>query len=328
MTSTQIQTSKLNDPLLHGFEMPLEATYYPLGFPLQITTNCTDILSAADDSWGRFREIYSQPALQMRIGVLEGGPSECPGDPVYRSQRSLQARIADPENFSVSDIRTGFAYAWLTRATVQNRAYLRWHFIEGMTWDLLGPYITPVHAGCVRFAGRGVLMCGDSGAGKSSLTYACARRGWTFMSDDSSNLVRGREGAVVVGNPYQIRFRESALELFPELRTRPLTAKFTGGLAIELATSGLPEIETTLESSVDYIVFLNRSLGGPARLVSFSKEAALQWFEQVIFCAEKDFVDAQKASLRNLLSAQVFELRYNDLTSAIERLESLIQNGR
>jgi hypothetical protein len=328
MTATQAQACKLNDPLLHDFEMPLEAIFYPLGFPLQITTNSTDVLAAADESWGRFRKIYSQPALQMRIGVLEGGPSECPGDPVYREQRSLQARIADPENFSVSDIRRGFAYAWLTRATVQNRAYLRWHFIEGMSWDLLAPYITPVHAGCVRFADRGVLICGDSGAGKSSLTYACARRGWTFMSDDSSNLVHGRQGAVVVGNPYQIRFRESAIELFPELHTQALTPKLSGGLAIELATVTLPEIKTTLESSVDYIVFLSRAFGGPARLVSFSKEAALQWFEQVIFCAEKDLVDAHKASLRNLLSAEVFELRYNDLASAIARLESLVQTGR
>jgi hypothetical protein len=327
MTSTQAQMSKLNDPLLHDFEMPLRATYYPLGFPLRIATNSAEILLAADDSWGRFREIYSQPALQMRIGVLEGGPSECPGDPVLREQRSLQARVADPENFSVSDVRRGFSYAWLTRATVRNRAYLRWHFIEGMTWDLLGPYLTPVHAGCVRFANRGILICGDSGAGKSSLTYACARHGWTFMSDDSSNLVRGRQGAVVVGNPYQIRFRESAIELFPELRTQALTPKFTGGMAIELSTSSLPEIKTTLESSVDYIVFLNRALAGPARLVSFSKEAAMQWFEQVVVCGEKDSVDAHKATLRNLLSAQMLELRYSDLASAIEQLESLVQSG-
>ncbi len=193
---------------------------------MKITTNSTEILLAAEESWGRFREIHRQPALQMRIGVLEGGPSECPGDPVVREQRSLRARVADAENFSFSDIRHGFAYAWLTRATVEQRGYLRWHFIEGMAWDLLAEYLTPVHAGCVRYEGRGVLICGDSGAGKSSFTYACAKRGWTFMSDDSSNLVRGREGAVVVGNPYKIRFRESAIALFPELGAQIRTAAF------------------------------------------------------------------------------------------------------
>jgi hypothetical protein len=328
MTPTQAQETKLNDPLMHDFDMPLQSTFYPLGFPVKITTNSTEVLLAAEESWGRFREIHRQPALQMRIGVLEGGPSECPGDPVVREQRSLRARVADAENFSFSDIRHGFAYAWLTRATVEQRGYLRWHFIEGMAWDLLAEYLTPVHAGCVRYEGRGVLICGDSGAGKSSFTYACAKRGWTFMSDDSSNLVRGREGAIVVGNPYKIRFRESAIALFPELAAQIRTPRFTGGLAIELATTSVPEIKTTLESSVDYIIFLNRALAGPARVAPFSKESAMRWFEQVMCAREKDVNDAHKAALQNLLSAEVFELRYSDLPSAIEHLEALVQGGR
>jgi hypothetical protein len=326
MTVTAQETKRI-DPLMHDFEMPLQATYYPLGFPLRITTNSAEILLAAEESWGRFREMHPQPAVQMRIGVLEGGPSECPSDPVVREQRSLRARVADAENFSFTDIRSGFAYAWLTRATVENRGYLRWHFIEGMSWDLLEPYLTPVHAGCVRFEGRGVLICGDSGAGKSSMTYACARRGWTFMSDDSANLLRGREGAVVVGNPYNIRFRESAIALFPELAAQVPTRRATGELAIELSTSSVPEIRTTLESAVDYIVFLNRAIDTQPRVAAYSKDAALRWFEQVICCRDKDVIDAHKASLRNLLSAQVFELRYSDLSAAIDRLETLLQTG-
>src|SRR5580692_7667414 len=327
MTATQAQETKLIDPLMHDFAMPLEATYYPLGFPVHIATNSNGILLAAEESWGRFRQMHSIPPLHMRIGVLNGGSPECPGDPVVREQRSLRARVADAENFAYSDIRNRFAFAWLTRATVVNRPYLRWHYIEGMSWDLLEPYLTPIHGGCVRFEGKGVLICGDSGAGKSSLTYACARRGWTLMSDDSSNLVRGREGAVVVGNPYTIRFRESAIGVFPELAAQALTPRLSGELSIELSTSSIPEIRTTLGSSVDYIVFLNRSIAGPARLAPFSKDDAFRWFEKVICCREKDVVDGHKAALRNLLSAQIFELRYSDFTSAIDRLESLVQTG-
>jgi hypothetical protein len=322
----QTQTSK-TDQLLCDFEMSLQATYYPLGFPLTITTNSSEILRAAEESWGRFHKVYSQAAMHIRIGVLEGGSAECPGEPIYREQRSLRIRIADVENFSVSDMKHGFAFAWLTRATVENQAYLRWYFIEGITWDLLEAHLTAIHAGCVQLNDRGVLVCGDSGAGKSSLTFACARRGWTFLSDDSTMLVHGREGAVVVGNPYQIRFRESAINLFPELRAKQLAPTFTGEMAIELPTSDLPEIKTTLECSIDYIAFLNRGPGGPARLLPFPKETALEWFEQFIFCREQDVVDAHKASLRNLLTAQIFELRYSDLDSAVQRLESLVHCG-
>ena len=76
-----------------------------------------------------------------------------------------------------------------------------------------------------------MLLCGDSGAGKSSLAFACALKGWTYVADDSSRLIRGQQDRVVVGNPYQMRFRESAVHLFLELRNLPLTARASGALS-------------------------------------------------------------------------------------------------
>jgi hypothetical protein len=323
----QTERSKRNDPWMREFEMPFRASYYPLGFPLTITTNSTEVLTGADESWGRFRKLHSQTELQMRIGVTNRGPSASRTNPILREQCGFRAHVADAENFAFADINRGFAFVWLTRATVEDRAYLRWWFIEGVAWDLLERYLTPIHAACVQLNGRGVLLCGDSGAGKSSLSYACARNGWAFLSDDSSCLVQGCEGAVVVGDPSKIRFRESAIELFPELKTQKFARRFTGEMAIELLTSNVPEIKTISECSVDYIIFLNCGHRGAAGLFPLPAQTALHWLERVIFCGEKNIVDAHKASLRNLLTAQVFELRYDDLASAVEQLESLVHGG-
>jgi hypothetical protein len=60
----------------------------------------------------------------------------------------------------------------------------------------------------------------------------------------------------------------------------------------------------------------------------FPKDKALLWFEQIIFPGEKDTVQAHKASLRQLLEAEVLELRYTHLDSAIEQLEALVCDGR
>jgi hypothetical protein len=109
------------DPLLYDFEMPLQATYYPFGFSLEITTNSHEVLAAAEESWGHFRKLFSEPPLQIRIGVLDGGPAEPPTVQTLRQQRGLLARVADAENFSVSDMNNGFAFVWLTRAAVENR---------------------------------------------------------------------------------------------------------------------------------------------------------------------------------------------------------------
>ena len=39
------------DPLWANVAMPLEQTFYPLGFPLQLSSNSPVILEAAQESW-------------------------------------------------------------------------------------------------------------------------------------------------------------------------------------------------------------------------------------------------------------------------------------
>jgi HPr Serine kinase C-terminal domain len=318
----------IGDPLLYDFELPLRATFYFLGFPIEIITNSSEVLSGAEESWGMFRKVYSEPSIQIRIGVLPGITEECPPRPICRGQRNLITLVADSNNYVMLDTRQGFAFGWLTQAAVQNRAYLRYHFLEGTAWILLEAlYLTSIHGACVELDGHGVLLCGDSGAGKSSLAYGCARNGWTFLSDDATCLVRNRAGRIVTGNPYQMRFRESAVDLFPELIHERVTPRETGEMAIELTTAAKQGLVTALECSVDYIVFLNRFDPLPDGLVCFSRELALQWFEQVVCFGEKYVREAHFATLRNLLGADLLELRYKRLDSAIHLLELLIRKG-
>lgn len=331
MDSTSKQNPR-HDPLLHDFELPLRAIYHPLGFSVEIATNCREVLLAAKESWGHFQKAFDAPLLRICIGVLDDGSASCAGLPVVRARRGLMARVADANNFSMSDVERGFAFAWLTQATVADRAYLRWHFIEGIAWDLLDPYVTPVHAACLRKDDCGILLCGDSGAGKTSLAYACALNGWTYLTDDSCCLVRGEHDRTVIGNPYQIRFRASAVDLFPELKDHcpklRVNGEKVGEIAFELPTDQLPAMTITTKSFVDYVIFLNRNRDGPACLLPHSRVTTLRWLDQVICCCEKKIVDAHKAALRKLAEAEIFELRYADLGSAIRELETLASGYR
>jgi HPr serine kinase-like protein len=327
MDESRVTTDPLtNDPVLYDLELPLRAVYYPVGFSVEIATNSEQVLAAAEESWGCFPRVLDEPPVLLRIAVMEGGKSECPPPPTVRGQRNLMLRVADATNFSVSHLELGFALGWLTPAVVANRSYLRYYFLEGMAWDLLEPlYLTSVHAACVRLENKGVLLCGDSGAGKSSLAFACARKGWLFLSDDSSCLIRKSNQPVVVGNPTQIRFRDSALELFPELSNRQITRRLNGKLSIEVPTASLPGIRTIFESSVDYIVFLRRGASGSPRLTPFPKEAALQWLEQVICYGNEAVRESQRESLLRLATAEIFELHYQNLDSAEATLREMLR---
>jgi hypothetical protein len=272
-----------HDPILSDFEFPLRAMYHPYGFSLEVLTNSRAVLAAAEESWGMMREHFHEPPARLCIGVLEGSSKDCPPAPVTRARRNLMTLTADADNFGVCDLRDGFAYCWLSRAASENTAYLRYHFLESTGPTLLEYlYTTPLHAACLEFSGRGVLLCGDSGAGKSSLAFACARHGWTFLSDDASAVVSKRKSRSVIGNPHRMRFRESAVQLFPELKDRPVTTRATGAQAIELTTDTLTGIKTARETEIDYIVFLNRHTAGPPWLSQFPKAEARDVFEHVI----------------------------------------------
>lgn len=316
------------DPLLCDVHLPLQAVYYPFGFPVQIATNEPGVLAGAEESWGNFRELFFEPPLQLRIGVQDRGPDVCPSIPVFRGQRNLVSLICDPQNFAVCDTRLGFAFCWVASSAVHCRAYFRYHFLEGIAGILLESlYLTSTHAACVSWGGKGVLLCGESGAGKSSLSFACARNGWTFTSDDSSCVVRKRKDPIVVGNPYQIRFRESAIELFPELVQQRVASRATGEMAIEVATETIPNIDINAECPIHYILFLNRGNSSPLQVLPLPRSKALQYFERAVCFGENHIRDDQSASLRNLLTAEVFEFRYSDLDSAVERLETLVRDG-
>ena len=66
-----------------------------------------------------------------------------------------------------------------------------------------------IHAGCVSFDGRGVLILGASGSGKSSLALQLMAYGFGFVSDDRT-AVAARGGIVVAAAPRPVRGRIEA----------------------------------------------------------------------------------------------------------------------
>ena len=312
------------DPLLCQFELPLERTYYPLGFPVHIATNSEDVLKATERKWAAFRPMFSTRPVQLRVGVLETGAEMQLVEPALRLQRHLLVKVGTTNDFAVCDTKQGFAFCWISGTTARNHPYVHTHYIEGVAfWALHANDLTPIHAACVSRNGKGFLFCGESEAGKSSLAYACARNGWTFVTDDLSELVRGWDTTSVLGNPHRFRLRESAAALFPELRQVPITNRANGERAIELYTAEWPNLITAPHSRVDYILFLHRCPSTKPSLLPFSREKALRWFEQILVMGDDEFRHVQSNSLRRLLSAEILEFRYSDMGPAVAELSRL-----
>ena len=269
-----------------------EATFFPLGFPLHIVSNSSLVLEAAEESWGQFEQVFTHTPLELHIGVKEDVEEEeeeegVPLAPIHSVNGHLLVNAADVDNFFVADLLKGRAIGWVTETTSISTMYLRYHFIEAATLSMLATLrAVPLHAACIHTGESGVLLCGESGAGKSSLAYAGSRAGWTFICDDACYLPLEREDRMVIGNCHQVRFRPSAAELFPEIRDYPITPRAAGKPSIEVHTSEWPTLSISRNTDVNHIVFLNRNLGDRQELVRLPASEVWPWFSQHLLVPE------------------------------------------
>ena len=322
--------SQVLDFSRHELEIPellLKRMFYPLGFPAEVRSNSAEVLELYEELWGMFEKQHDTEPILVDVCVIEGGSVECPPAPEFHMTLPLLTNFADGNNYAIVDIEQNRTHVLISRQTLRHKLYLG-QCLLGAPWCCIATrYATPVHAGCVSLNGRGILLCGDTGAGKSTLSYGCARAGWTYTSDDGSYVSHDRNDLLVTGTYYKVRFRPTAAELFPEVRGQEITPRVVGKPSIELPTAPMEHIECSQTAHVNFIVFLNRHSDGPPDLVPYRKDVARYSMRQVLY-GSPETLAVQYATIERLLTVDVLELRYTDLDWAVDRLQKLVQEGR
>lgn len=327
MHHSAVREPVVNDPLHTRVTLDHEATFYPYGFPVRLRSNSAIAIEAADRSWSTYRRRHDTAPLDIRLILSESNNPGCTEPPTFRSQGHLLSIVADHENFASLDLNAGFAFGWATTATAKNQEYFRQCLLDVMIYPLLKiAHLITLHAACVIYRGKGILLAGNSGAGKSSLSYACARRGWTFVSDDASAFQREKHTPMVIGHPQKFRFREPVGHLFPQFRHLTSTVRAYGKPTIEVRTQVIEELKIAEESAVDAIVFLNRSAyeGGPPAMLPVTPEDAWNRLSFSVWAIQMPAFEERLRALERLLAVPTYEMRYADFDPAIDLLERFV----
>lgn len=322
------QGAEILDPLGASTPLPHRKVVYPYGFPALIKTNEPRVIEHVEFSWGRCPKRFREMPVELRIIVSENTSLEVPPLPAYRSQANLLSVVSDAANHGCCDLAASRGFANLTRATIERGDYFRYNFLEGMIYSLLDTkHLATLHAACVARNGRGVLLAGESGAGKSSFAYACGLRGWTYISDDASSLVIKNRNRTVVGNPHSIRFRPSISTLFPGLKGH--VKDRNGKPTMEIRTEHFSKFRLAHECRVGHVVFLRRNSGDddPEELVALSRAERLRRILYNPWSSELPVYQDRIAAITRLADVPAYELSYRNFDRAIDRLERLVDRS-
>jgi len=289
---------------------------YPLGYPVDIVASDKEVLLAASKSWGAWPALFDHaPPMRFEIETHDGvAPRTVPH---FEAPAGWLRFSAGDHNFAVFELESRTGYMSVGGGALRDEAGFRHHWLEALVLTALDSvFFTPLHAACVARDGAGTLLCGDSGAGKSSLAYACARRGWTLVSDDAFHLAPGPESIGVGGSNF-IHLREPGRDLFPELDHVETGAAPNGKQAIEIDTAahGLKTARTAVASRCYFL----RRRPGPAAVRSFPVGPAIQYFLKYLL--PRDTTAAER-HLHKFLSAEPSVLEYEQLDDAVAVLEA------
>lgn len=300
--------------------------FYPMGFPVEIETEAPEIIVAAEQAWSRYSRVSQGEPVRIRVRVSDEREtvSDPPRVEFHDAWMSIVRSAANDARAHLSD---GIAEIRVTRDVASDPAYFNYHFLKPLTYLLLAPRnFAFVHASCVARNGRAMMLCGDALAGKTCLAFACARRGWTFLSGDATHLLHDSPDFSVVGRPFSIRFRESAKTLFPELTAWPAAMRPNGKTAIEVGTDRLG-LQTALQAPASHIVFLERSAANIAQISSMTADEAIRRLDHAAFFGDAGVRKRQRATLAHFASLPAVRLRYSTVEGAEAALRELSQGG-
>ncbi|MFN0094905.1 MAG: hypothetical protein ACKVVT_09020 [Dehalococcoidia bacterium] len=223
-------------------------------------------------------------ALPPEAGVLSehtrrGLPGEGPVDGIATSF------LFGSGGLSFYRTATGEAYYWMPSAAATPyydrctplKAILHWFLGER------GAHI--LHGGVVGEAGRGVLIAGGSGAGKSTTCLASLSGGLDYVSDDHCALTWDGDGAPVAQSIYASgKLTVPSLELLPEFKPQVanaaslatekglllLTARYRAQLPVRARLAAMVVLaQTTGRPRIE-------SIGGGAALTALAPSTLLQ----------------------------------------------------
>lgn len=251
--------------------LPLCGSIDIIGRICRVSTNDPGLLGVLESICGAASQDPGTFTLQVFVDAKSLLSDGCPN---FRGLHHLVFARFGTSNLFVFNIATRSISAIMTRALAHDRAFWQQRLIPIMV-GVFGAAIDvlPLHAACLSLGGRGLLIAGASGTGKSNLSLALARSGAGFISDDWTYVTYDGGGLCAHGLSAPIKLLPDAATFFPALTDHELRISLNGELAYEVSPGELG-VPFESECNPDCLVFYERVPNGEPELTRLSGDEA------------------------------------------------------
>jgi hypothetical protein len=212
---------------------------------------------------------YIDPAAEVPVSGKATGSFE---NVEFHDLRGGRVLTVDARSKVYIDYDAGTAVGFVAREHLASEWIIAHRIFFLALVELLrsrGAYY--VHAGCVCEGDNGILICGPSGGGKSTLTYALSRAGFAFLSDDGVFIREEPDKSLKTFSfPEKIKLDSGSCSFFEELGA---FRKESGKREIALSDTAIRTV--ALEAQPAVLLIPVRSDGPASRLRPLPAQDAL-----------------------------------------------------
>ena len=201
------------DPFQERVPPPFRTRMRLLGSEFEFECGSSELRRLVDSAYADLpRHKLSAVVPRLRVRIALAPPARLPSRTAPPRIETLSGAgilcgTTSSSDFAVLSPEHRSALVVVSREMLRFEYYTRYELIEFAVFTLAARSqgLIPLHGACVGAAGRGLLLIGDSGAGKSTASLHCLLRGMDFLTEDSVFVAPDRMLATGIANFLHIR---------------------------------------------------------------------------------------------------------------------------
>jgi hypothetical protein len=178
----------------------------------------------------------SPPRIRVRVAPAPRARRRAQADPAHIEMLSgagLLCGTTSSSDFAVLSGDQRSALVVVSRDRLKFPYHTRYELIEFAVFTLAARAqgLMPLHGACVGHEGRGLLLFGDSGAGKSTASLHCLLRGMDFLAEDSVFVTPDTMLATGIANFLHVRcdsLHSLPASIASQIRRSPIIRRRSG----------------------------------------------------------------------------------------------------